>query len=74
MSVIQKLLSRLNGTEEKEYGARVNRLLRTRYTLSEELAILRRRDENPEAFAEYYAFAEECKQRAKEDSFTTEST
>ena len=73
MTAIQKLLSRLNGTEEKEYGARVNRLLRTRYTLSEELAILRRRDENPEAFAAYYAFAEECKQRAKDTSFTEES-
>ena len=65
MTATQKLLSRANGTEEKEYGARVNRLLRARYTLSEELAILRRREDDPTSFAIYNAYAEECKRIAK---------
>lgn len=72
MTAIQKLLARLNGTEEKEYGARVNRLLRTRYSLSEELAVLRRKEESPEAFAEYFAFAEACKEQAKAELFPDE--
>ena len=74
MTVLQKLLGRLNGTAEKEYGARVNRLLRARYSLSEELSILRRREESPEAFAEYYAYAEECKELAKGELLSQEET
>ena len=66
MTVTEKKLSYANGTLEKEYGAYVNRLLRTRYSLSEELAVLRQKDEDPAAFAAYNAFAEECKTRAKE--------
>ena len=72
MTALKKLLGRLNGTTEEEYGAYVNRLLRTRYSLSEELAILRRREENPEEFATYFAYAEECKARAKAELLSEE--
>lgn len=72
MTVTQKLLSRANGTEEKEYGARVNRLLRKRYSLSEELAILRRREDDPVTFAAYNTYAEECKREAKAEFFSEE--
>ncbi len=48
-----------------DYGERVNELIRRRYTLSEELAILRQRDDKPEEFAAYYAYAEQCKQEAR---------
>lgn len=72
MTKTQKLLSRANATEEKEYGARVNRLLRQKYSLSEELAILRRREDDPAAFAAYNAFAEACKQKAKAEFFGEE--
>lgn len=50
-----------------DYNERVNELIRERYSLSEELAILRQRDTKPEEFVEYNAFAEECKAKAREE-------
>lgn len=66
MDSIKKRLSHLNGTEKSDYAGYVERLIRDRYSVSAELAILRQRDSNPEKFAEYDAYAEECKKRAKE--------
>lgn len=51
---------------EAEYEAEVVRLIRERYDLNAELAILRQRDTKAEEFAEYTAFAEACKTQAKE--------
>ena len=48
-----------------EYSKKVERLIRERYTVSDELAILRQRDTKPSEFAEYNAFCEECKLKAK---------
>ena len=59
------LLMQKNGATEALYADRVVALLRTRYSLSEELSLLRRRDECPAAFAAYSAFAEECKRLAR---------
>lgn len=67
MNSIEKRLSRLNGTKESDYIAYVDELVRKRYSVSAELAILRQRDSKPEAFAEYNAYAEECKKRAREE-------
>ena len=50
---------------DAEYSERVNALIRERYSDSEELSILRQRDEKPSQFAEYFAFCEACKSRAK---------
>lgn len=47
------------------YGELVERLIRQKYTVSAELAILRQRDEKPEEFTAYNAYAEECKAEAK---------
>lgn len=72
MTNAQLLLARKNDTLEKEYGALVNRLLRERYSLSEELSLLRKREETPEEFAAYNAYAEACKARAREALFGKE--
>lgn len=48
------------------YEERVVELIRLRYDINSELAILRQRDSKPEEFAEYNAYCEECKQQAKE--------
>ena len=48
------------------YEERVVQLIRERYDLDAELAILRQRDSKPEEFAEYNAYCEECKDKAKE--------
>lgn len=47
------------------YGNQVNDLIRRRYSLSEELAILRQKDEKPDEYRAYFAFCEECKAKAK---------
>ena len=62
------LLMQKCGRADAYYGDRVNTLVRERYSLSEELSLLRRRDESPEAFAIYTAFVEDCKRRAKAES------
>ena len=67
MNSIEKRLSRLNGTQESDYIDYVDKLIRARYSVSAELAILRQRDVKPEEFAQYNAYAEECKKRAKEE-------
>ena len=60
-----------SGTEvpvvpEMPYNERVNALIRQRYSLSEELAVLRQRDTKPAEYSEYFAYAEACKAKAKE--------
>ena len=47
------------------YSKRVERLIRERYTVSDEISILRQKDEKPEEYAAYYAYAEECKREAR---------
>lgn len=58
-----------NGTEtppaQIDYGETVNGLIRRKYTLSEELAILRQRDTKAEEFEAYNAYAESCKEEAR---------
>ena len=65
MTRTERLLAKLNGTLEEEYGALVTRKIRTRYSLSDELALQRKRESHPEEFAEYDAFAEQCKKEAR---------
>lgn len=64
MKIIRKL-SEKNGTLAKRYGDAVNNRIRERYSISEELAILRQRDTKPEEFEAYNAYVEQCKVAAK---------
>lgn len=52
-------------TVPMDYGEMVNELIRRKYTLSEELAILRQRDTKPYEFEAYNAYAEQCKEEAR---------
>ena len=56
-------LARIKNTIE--YPQLVENKIRTKYSVSAELAILRQRDTKPEEFAEYNAFCELCKVEAK---------
>lgn len=47
------------------YENYVNSLIREKYTLSQELAILRQKDTKPEEYAAYNAYCEMCKIEAK---------
>lgn len=48
------------------YDDLVDSLIRERYSISQEFAILRQRDTKPEEFAIYNEYAEQCKVRARE--------
>lgn len=48
------------------YDDAVNAEIRKRYTVSQEFAILRQRDEKPIEYAEYYVYCEQCKAYVKE--------
>lgn len=50
------------------YEEKVEQLIREKYTISDELAILRQRDIKEDEFREYYEFCEECKATAKADA------
>ncbi len=52
-----------------EYENRVNALIRTKYTLSQELAIMRQQADKPEEYAEYYEYCEQCKATAKAEIY-----
>ena len=49
------------------YETEIIRRIRQRYSLNQELAILRQRDTKPKEFAEYNAFVEGCKAEVKEE-------
>ena len=51
--------------DETAYKERVERLIRERYSVADELALLRQREAKPEEFAAYNTFAEQCKAQAK---------
>lgn len=57
------------GRGEEAYALRVGELVRARYSVSDELAILRQRESKPEEFAAYNAFAEECKAQAHREVY-----
>ena len=56
----------MNIFEQKmSYSATVSSLIRKRYSVNDELAILRQRDSKPDEFAEYNTYCEQCKAKAK---------
>lgn len=54
---------------QAEYENAVNAKIREKYTLSQELSILRQRDEKTEEYAEYFAYCEQCKTTAKAEIY-----
>lgn len=52
--------------EAVPYEVKVNDLIRQRYTLSEELALLRQQASKADEYKAYYDYCEECKATAKQ--------
>ena len=50
---------------ERLYESEIIHRIRKRYTVNQELAILRQRDTKPEEFAEYNEYVELCKSEVK---------
>ena len=59
-------LAKANDTLDKVYAQEVDARIRKRYSLSDELAILRQRETKQEEFNEYNDYCEACKAQAKE--------
>ena len=55
----------VNSVPVPTYEQRVQQSIRERYSVDDELAILRQRDTKPDGFAAYYEYAEQCKAQAK---------
>lgn len=55
-------------TPELPYAQRVVDRIRTKYSVDDELAILRQRDTKPEEFAEYNDFVEQIKAEEKDSA------
>ena len=60
-------LAEQNGVLDKIFGEEVNRMIRKRYTASEEIAIHRHflNEKNIDEFNEYNSFCEECKNKVR---------
>lgn len=52
-------------TVELSYEEKIVNEIRIKYSVDDELAILRQRDSKPEEFAEYFEFVENIKQNLK---------
>lgn len=55
------------------YDDAVDAEIRKRYSVSQEFAILRQKDEKPDEYAAYFAYCEECKAYAKAQILTTKT-
>lgn len=66
--MIDKLVLK-NISKDRLYPNLVSRLIRERYSIDDEMAILRQRDTKPEEYEAYNAFCEECKAKAKAEIY-----
>ena len=62
---IDKYKSRKETEAKIEYENKIVTLIRKKYNVNQELAILRQRDTKPEEFAEYHKYVEQCKAQVK---------
>ena len=60
-------LAKKNGTLTELYEQEVIRLIRKKYTINQELAILRQRESKPTEFEEYNTYVEESKRVVKDE-------
>lgn len=58
-------LAKKNGTEERLKRRMVDERIGQRYPISEQIALLRQKEEKPEEYAAFYAYAEACKAEVK---------
>lgn len=77
MSFFTRLAKKNRPVDEKTFLCVYEKLIEDkildRYSVKQELAILRQRDTKPEEFAEYNAYVEACKAEAKEELGITNS-
>lgn len=58
-------LAKKNGTIDRIKSKLVDEKIGKKYAISEQISLLRQRDEKPEEFAAFYEYAEQCKAEVK---------
>ena len=66
-------LAKLNGTVDDVYKREIIKRIRQKYSVDDELSILRQQYTKPTEFEEYNAFVENCKAEVKEFFRSVES-
>ncbi|MBQ7115866.1 MAG: hypothetical protein IJN94_05570 [Clostridia bacterium] len=66
LKFMPKTKALLEKAKEPTYKDKIIQAIRTKYSVDDELAILRQRDTKPEEFKEYFDFVESIKQGLKE--------
>ena len=64
--LLPKTKALIDKAKEPTYKDKIIQVIRTKYTVDDELAILRQRDSKPDEFQEYFDFVESIKQSLKE--------
>ena len=64
---VEKYNARKQKQDNDEYENKVVALIRQKYNVNQELAILRQRNTKPEEFAEYNEYVEQCKKQVKNE-------
>ena len=64
---VEKYNARKQAIANDEYENKIVALIRQKYNINQELAILRQRDTKPEEYQEYYNYVEQCKAEAKSE-------
>ena len=62
---IEKYNARKQKQDNDEYENKIVALIRKKYNINQELAILRQRDTKPLEYQEYYDYVEQCKKQVK---------
>ena len=64
---VAKYNTRKQKQDNDEYENKVVALIRQKYNVNQELAILRQRDTKPLEYQEYYNYVEQCKKQVKNE-------
>lgn len=64
---VEKYNARKQVLADEEYENKIVSLIRQKYNVNQELAILRQRDAKPQEFAEYNEYVEQCKEQVKNE-------
>ena len=64
---IEKYNARKQAIANDEYENKVVALIRQKYNVNQELAILRQKDTKPQEYQEYYDYVEQCKKQVKNE-------
>ena len=64
---VEKYNARKQKQDNDEYENKIVTLIRQKYNVNQELAILRQRDAKPQEFAEYNEYVEQCREQVKNE-------